>query len=217
MAQALGCGRDPIRSTFASEKFPDLVDDDLLDGCFRDLPVGPAQARALRIRHALRAAERRQQRVLEIGRDVHLRNAAAGEAGVQPSVLVRFSQAFGFSGFAELQKVFQRSLADRAPTYAERVRRLGSLPGEGRSSSTVLQEFAWMNQAALQALAQNGVEEALERAIALLSDARTIHLLGQRRSHPTAVYLGYALTRAGKQTRVLTGAGGTLEDEMRTM
>jgi DNA-binding MurR/RpiR family transcriptional regulator len=141
----------------------------------------------------------------------------ARRAAVQPSVLVRFSQAFGFSGFAEFQKVFQRALADRSPTYAERVRRFDNLP-KGRSpSTTVLHEFCRMNEAALAALAQNDLEEPLEKAIDLLANSRVIHVLGQRRSHPTAVYLAYALTRAGKQARVLSGAGGTLEDEMRTM
>jgi DNA-binding MurR/RpiR family transcriptional regulator len=141
----------------------------------------------------------------------------ARRAGVQPSVLVRFSQAFGFSGFTEMQKVFQRGLTERAPTYAERVRRFGSLPQGSTASSTVLREFCRMNQAALEALAQNDLDGPLEQAVELLAGSRTVHVLGQRRSHPTAMYLAYALTRAGKQARVMAGAGGTLEDEMRTM
>jgi DNA-binding MurR/RpiR family transcriptional regulator len=35
----------------------------------------------------------------------------ASEAGVQPSTLVRFAQAFGYSGFSDLQDVFKAHLA----------------------------------------------------------------------------------------------------------
>ena len=34
------------------------------------------------------------------------------EAGVQPSTLVRFAQAFGYSGFSDLQEIFKAHLAD---------------------------------------------------------------------------------------------------------
>ena len=36
--------------------------------------------------------------------------SVAGEAGVQPSTLVRFAQAFGYSGFSEMQDVFKAHL-----------------------------------------------------------------------------------------------------------
>jgi DNA-binding MurR/RpiR family transcriptional regulator len=38
--------------------------------------------------------------------------SVASEAGVQPSTLVRFAQAFGYSGFSDLQDVFKAHLAD---------------------------------------------------------------------------------------------------------
>ena len=38
--------------------------------------------------------------------------SVAGEAGVQPSTLVRFAQAFGYSGFSDLQDVFKAHLAE---------------------------------------------------------------------------------------------------------
>ena len=37
--------------------------------------------------------------------------SVAREAGVQPSTLVRFAQAFGYSGFSDLQEVFKVDLA----------------------------------------------------------------------------------------------------------
>src|SRR5271155_2774162 len=38
--------------------------------------------------------------------------SVADEAGVQPSTLVRFAQAFGYSGFSDLQEAFKAHLAD---------------------------------------------------------------------------------------------------------
>ena len=50
-------------------------------------------------------------------------NSAKGIAervGVEASSLVRFAQGFGFSGFAEMQRIFQSRLLTAAPGYAER-------------------------------------------------------------------------------------------------
>ena len=38
--------------------------------------------------------------------------SVAGEAGVQPSTMVRFAQAFGYTGFSDLQEVFKAHLQD---------------------------------------------------------------------------------------------------------
>ncbi|WP_370216568.1 MurR/RpiR family transcriptional regulator, partial [Neptunomonas phycophila] len=43
-------------------------------------------------------------------------------AGVHPSTLVRFANAFGYSGFSEMQRLFQQQLIEEAPSYQERVR-----------------------------------------------------------------------------------------------
>ena len=63
--------------------------------------------------------------------------SVAGEAGVQPSTLVRFAQAFGYSGFSDLQEVFKAHLADggrgqprpSATALGGRLERRGGAPG----------------------------------------------------------------------------------------
>jgi len=144
----------------------------------------------------------------------------ASRAAVQPSVLVRLSKAFGFSGFTEFQKVFQSALAERAPSYGERIRRLGvasnGTDGAGRGGG-LLHRFCEINQSSLQHLSESLDEAALGKAVDLIVRANQVNVIGQRRSHTIAVYLAYAFTRAGKRSRLLTGAGGTLPDEMKTM
>ncbi len=45
-------------------------------------------------------------------------NAIAQKCGVHPSSLVRFAQNMGYSGFKQLQGVFQTRLATAAPAFA---------------------------------------------------------------------------------------------------
>src|SRR5690606_10593535 len=59
--------------------------------------------------------------------------------------------------------------------------------------------------------------EAFRKAVALIDGAEQLHVIGQRRSHALAVYLAYAFTRSGRSARLLSGAGGTLADEMKIM
>src|SRR6476619_4792574 len=48
----------------------------------------------------------------------------AERAGVPPSSLIRFAQAFGFDGFTAMQRVFREQLVERTADYAERIRGL---------------------------------------------------------------------------------------------
>ena len=48
----------------------------------------------------------------------------AERAEVLPSSLIRFAKSFGFSGFSEMQKVFQQGLVGRMSEYPKRVQNL---------------------------------------------------------------------------------------------
>src|SRR3954451_7253477 len=51
-------------------------------------------------------------------------NAIAERCGVHASNFVRFAQALGYSGFKDLQKLFQKRLATAAPGFEARVQAL---------------------------------------------------------------------------------------------
>ena len=140
----------------------------------------------------------------------------ASRAGVQPSVFVRLSQAFGFSGFSEFQKVFQGALARQAPSYGERIRLMREVGSKDLSSlHDIPSQFVEINRGSLAHLAESLNQEAFRKAVDIVNAAGQIHVIGQRRSHSLAVYLSYALTRSGRNARLLSGAGGTLPDEMK--
>lgn len=143
----------------------------------------------------------------------------AGRAGVQPSVFVRLSHAFGLSGWSEFQKIFQSAIAQRAPSYGERIRRMREVTksDSDQLSADIPRQFCEINQSSLLQLSESLDRDAFRKAVSLISKADQLHVIGQRRSHAIAVYLAYAFTRTGKRARLLSGAGGTLSDEVKTL
>lgn len=143
----------------------------------------------------------------------------AERAGVQPSAIIRFAKAFDFSGFSELQRIYQARLAETASSYSERLRRLRSEePNAGdMSSKAVLGEFCRANRISLEHLADDIDTEALERAAELMAGADRIYLCGQRRSFPVVAYMGYALAQIHADAVLLDGLGGMLGQQAARM
>ena len=66
----------------------------------------------------------------------------AKTARVQPSALIRFAQALGYSGFSEMQRVFQSYVAEQSASYKERIRSemaRDDEPGEDTPASLLYQ------------------------------------------------------------------------------
>jgi DNA-binding MurR/RpiR family transcriptional regulator len=155
--------------------------------------------------------------VLEHPNNVAIETVAvvARRAGAQPSTVVRFANTFGYSGFSEMQRVFQSSLLSDVPSYTERVRQSQLLDETTTESDPkmILQEFCGANVASLRHLENVISAEALSRAVALIEKANVVHVVGVRRSFPVAAYLSYALSLAERRTHLLTGLGGQLPEQ----
>lgn len=134
----------------------------------------------------------------------------AAKAAVQPSTLVRFAQAMGYLGFSDLQAVFRERLKSQVPTYEERLQALSD--GGAPKSAALLERFAEASARSIGLLRAGIDPESLEKAVALLAAAETVHLLGLRRSFPVAAYMAYAFGKLGVRYRLIDGAGG-LEPE----
>ena len=143
----------------------------------------------------------------------------ASRAKVPPSSLIRFSKAFGYDGFTQMQRLFRDRLMSHAPTYGERIRRLseGSMP-DGRSMpSMILHDVADAGVEGLERLRQDVPLERLEAAIEMLSRNRMTYVVAQRRAFPVAVYLAYLLNEFDRPARLLDGIGGLLEQQVRAI
>jgi DNA-binding MurR/RpiR family transcriptional regulator len=141
----------------------------------------------------------------------------AQSAGVQPSAMVRFAQSLGYDGFSAMQQVFRTRLVERSNhspglrNYRERIEAFRA--GQARSGpGGVLAQFVADGIASLEQLHEHVSTEELAAAVKLLAQARTIFVLGHRRSFPVAYYLAYALTQLELPTQLLDSVGGMLRD-----
>ena len=140
----------------------------------------------------------------------------ASKAKVQPSAIVRFAHAMGYSGFSDLQQVFRtRLVAGVAPTYKERIvglRRDGKFR-DAKTPHSVLTRFATEGTAALESLQHAISERELSRAITLIGAADSIYVLGLGGSFPVALHLTYVLRKLGRRVALLDGLGSAIDDQ----
>ena len=141
---------------------------------------------------------------------VHSVSAIAGRCGIHASSFVRFAQALGYSGFKDLQKLFQKRLETAAPGFEARVRALeGDLENrDDPSDFGFLRDLVVKDIASLQALLDDISGQDLSTAADLLSTAGSVYLLGQLRSAPVVDFLRYMLTMIGKKCVLLDPSGG---------
>ena len=137
-------------------------------------------------------------------------NAIAVKCGVHPSSLVRFGQSLGYTGFKQLQGVFQTRLATAAPGFRERISALESELSRNVSHGNkgFLQDLVVRDIAALHGLLELVSEDSLAAAAKLLANASTIYIAGQLRSEPLALLLRYLLTMLHRRVVLLDPAGG---------
>lgn len=142
--------------------------------------------------------------------------AIAQANGVQPSSLIRFANALGFSGFSQMQQVFQSHLVERsaphAAPYRERIAQMKRGSAGGKVAESPLHRFVAEASLELQQLEEHVDTARLAAAARVLAAAPRIHVLAQRRAFPVACYLAYALAQLELQVQLLDGAGGMLDE-----
>ena len=142
----------------------------------------------------------------------------AERSNVQPSGIVRFAQAFGFSGASPMQKLIRDGLLreDRSLGYTERIRqhRYAS-EGDLEGTRQLLSEFVEGNILALENLNHALGARELEDAISLLERANTVFVAGFRRSFPVASYLAYMLAQTDKRIVLVDGLAGLQLQQIR--
>jgi DNA-binding MurR/RpiR family transcriptional regulator len=144
----------------------------------------------------------------------------AKEAGVQPSAMVRFAQALGYGGFTDLQRVFKTRLVERSNgypalrNYRDRIEAFRAAHPR-REATTALNEFIVDGIASLEHLHEQVRPANLAAAVKALVAAKSIYVLGHRRSFPVAFYLSYALTQLELHAPLLDSVGGMLREPAR--
>lgn len=157
--------------------------------------------------------QRIARHILDEPNDVAFETLAviAERSNVQPSAIVRFAQAFGFSGASPMQRLIRDALLreDRSLGYAERIRQHRyAVAGDVEGPRQLLSEFVEGNILALENLNHALGLRELAEAIDLLEGAGTVFVAGFRRSFPVATYLAYLLAQADKRTVLVDGLAG---------
>ena len=143
----------------------------------------------------------------------------ARQTGVQPSTLIRFAKAFGFSGFSDMQRVFRSRLIEGAATYRDEIRghRARLEEAAEHDPAAILEEFADSSMLALGTLKGDIDGETLRAAIRMIDGAQSLYVIGQRRAFPVAAYLAYGLTRLEYPCHLLDSVGGMLPQQVATI
>lgn len=143
----------------------------------------------------------------------------AQHADVPPSTLIRFANAFGFSGFNEMKQVFRQHLMEETVSYTERARLFRQKNAdEGEPTpekpGEILKLFSMVNAQVLQQLPVQIKNEQLDAAVNLLAKADNIYVIGLRRSFSVASYLTYALRHLERRAFLIDGIGGMFSEQL---
>ena len=137
----------------------------------------------------------------------------AQRASVQTSSLVRFAQALGYSGFSDLQTVFQQRLRDRPSPYDARLQALNTHKSGHSPASALIQGFSQAAISSVERFRERINPDDLNEAAKILANASTVYLIGLRRSYPVTSYLNYAFGTLGIRT-VLGGSPSGIDPEI---
>lgn len=138
----------------------------------------------------------------------------AEQAGVQPSTLVRFSQALGYQGFSEMQEVFRSRLRDRILNYDERIAQLREHALSSSKPNAVFHGFCDAGEKSIASLREKLDPDDLDRAVEILAGAETIYLIGLRRSFPISSYMAYAFGKLGVRSVLIDAVGGLASEQL---
>jgi DNA-binding MurR/RpiR family transcriptional regulator len=138
----------------------------------------------------------------------------AQTADVQPSTLVRFSQALGYQGFSDLQEVFRSRLRDRVLNYDERLEQLRGHVRDESHSNVIFDGFCEASERSIRDLRAKLDPQQLEQAVKALAEAQTIYLLGLRRSFPITSYMSYAFGKLGVRNMLIDAVGGLAAEDL---
>lgn len=139
----------------------------------------------------------------------------ADELDIQPSTLIRFAKEFGFSGFAEMQRVFRQRLIEGEATVRERVL-ANSSAATPSDLEAVFDESLQAHVLAIEALRKTCNFDDLATATEMLRNARHVYVAGLRRSKPIADYLAYGLLRGERAASLIEFASGMAGPQIAT-
>ncbi|SMD06677.1 transcriptional regulator, RpiR family [Primorskyibacter flagellatus] len=146
-------------------------------------------------------------------------NSIASHCGIHASSFVRFAQSLGYSGFKDLQILFQTRLSTAAPGFEARKKALENELSlrQDHSELGFLRDLVVRDVASLQELLDKISAEDMAQAADMIESADTVYLIGQLRAEPVVNLLRYILTMLGRPCVLLDASGGLATHMARNM
>ena len=132
----------------------------------------------------------------------------SAERGVQPSSVIRFSKAVGYSGFSEIQRLLRTNISDQLAGP------LGASPKDALDDHGHIGRFTALAQQSLRQLPSEG---ELGQAADIMLDARIVHVLGMRASFGLASSFVFMMTRIDAPAHLLNPVGQMTEALLSTV
>jgi DNA-binding MurR/RpiR family transcriptional regulator len=128
----------------------------------------------------------------------------AKKAGVSEATVVRLAQVLGFDGYPELQQMLRKNLQSRLTTVTRLEQTVQHVRSDGDVLTKVMQEDIRNLSETLQDISL----ETFHRAVADMTRARRIYVVGLRGAHAPALVLALYLRYLEKQASpVIPGYG----------
>lgn len=135
-------------------------------------------------------------------------------AGVPAATITRFAQDLGFTGFPDLQRVFQERLIGPRPVFADQFAALGTRPPPGEIGPADLDDPGRVLDVFVQAAAASllRIENSLDRAVLaavvdVLAQSDAVHVAAARGAFGIGAYAFYGLAKVGKRAHLIDNAG----------
>ncbi|WP_028601211.1 MurR/RpiR family transcriptional regulator [Ottowia thiooxydans] len=137
----------------------------------------------------------------------------AAKNGVDPSTLTRLGKRLGFAGFAELQDVFRRHVAQTQPFYSSRVQERVAEPVTIDDPQELIRVHAQSECQRVLKLANSLDADAVTRAVDAIVSAKHVHVLAMRATYAFSHFFGTYLGTLRENVTILgvPGQGLTLE------
>lgn len=135
----------------------------------------------------------------------------ASAVGVNEATVVRFAGGLGLKGYPGITHLCRLRLREQA----QLLHRYDNLEKYESRGEELLQRAATADQANVARTVSRIRPDTWDSAIAALSDARRVHVMGLRKCHAPAYLLGYLLRMLREDVETITLGAATLVDDLR--
>jgi DNA-binding MurR/RpiR family transcriptional regulator len=139
----------------------------------------------------------------------------AEENGINISSVTRLAQKLGFNGFPGLKDLFRQHVKQRKSFYSLQVRKfLEKGPAEFDDKSNLLQRVIQDEWSNVMLMTDAFEDRQFSKAVDLIVNAKSIHIIGLRSSYTLAYYLSFYMKMIRSGVSLIGQAGHTLAEDL---